>query len=169
MRAEHMHAQLKRSFARYHEWSSEVVREARAGHWLHSTYGWRQFMDPFDVLTIKNWKMQSGGAEMTRLACCLATERGVLVCGPIHDAIMVEASLDGIDEAVATVKKTVGDKGRAVLEGHTVPVDAEVVRWPDRYRPDEEHREMWERVLRLAGVTEEAPETCLSSEELGRG
>ena len=131
-RAEHIHAQLKRTFARYHRWSSEVVREARAAHWLHSVFGWRQFMDQSDVLTIKNWKMQANGAEMTRLACSLATERGVRVCGPIHDAILIEAPLDAIDDAVVTARAAMEEASREVLEGHTVPVDAEVVRWPER-------------------------------------
>ena len=67
-RAVHIHAQLKRTFSRYHQWSCETVREARAGHWLHTVYGWRQFMDLSDVLTIKNWKMQANGAEMLRLS-----------------------------------------------------------------------------------------------------
>jgi hypothetical protein len=108
-----------------------------------------------DSLTIKNWKMQANGAEMTRLACCLATERGVRVCGPIHDAILIEAPLDDIDDAVDTARAAMEEASREVLEGHTVPVDAEVVRWPDRYRPkDDRDRDMWERVLRLAGVNE---------------
>jgi hypothetical protein len=108
-----------------------------------------------DSLTIKNWKMQANGAEMTRLACCLATERGVRVCGPIHDAILIEAPLDDIDDAVDTARAAMEEASREVLDGHTVPVDAEVVRWPDRYRPkDDRDRDMWERVLRLAGVNE---------------
>lgn len=150
-RAEHIHSQLKRTFRRYHEWSNEVVREARAGHWLHTEFGWRQFMDTSGALTIRNWKMQANGAEMTRLACCLATERGVRVCGPIHDALLVEAPLDGIDDAVTVTRAAMEEASREVLGGHTVPVNVEVVRWPDRYRP-EDGRAMWERVLGLAGV-----------------
>ena len=95
--------------------------------------------------------MQANGAEMTRLACCLATERGVRVCGPIHDAILIEAPLDGIDDAVDVARAAMEEASREVLGGHTVPVDVEVVRWPDRYRP-EDGRDMWERVLGLAGV-----------------
>ena len=98
--------------------------------------------------------MQSNGAEMTRLACCLATESGVRVCGSIHDAILIEAPVDEIDAAVTAARAVMEEASREVLDGHTVPVDAEVVRWPDRYRPGE-GRAMWERVLRLAGITEE--------------
>jgi DNA polymerase-1 len=150
-----IHGRLKHTFARYHQWSSEVMREARAGHWLHTEFGWRQFMDLSDVLTIQNWKMQANGAEMTRLACCLATERGVRVCGSIHDAILIEAPIGEIDAAVATACTAMEEASREVLFGHTVPVDAKVVRWPERYI-DPDGLPMWERVLRLAGITENA-------------
>ena len=149
-----IHSRLKHTFAQYHRWSNEVVREARAGHWLHTMFGWRQFMDQSGALTIRNWKMQANGAEMIRLACCLATERGVQVCGPIHDAILIEAPIDEIDATVATATAAMEEASREVLDGHGVPVDAEIIRWPDRYRPGD-GREMWERVLRLAGVNED--------------
>ncbi len=152
-RAEHIHAKLKRTFSRYFEWSSEVVREARAGHWLHTVFGWRQFMDQSVALSVRNFPMQANGAEMTRLACCLATERGVRVCSSIHDALLVEAPLGDIDDAVTTSRAAMEEASREVLEGYTVPVDVEIVRWPDRFRPDK-GRDMWERVLRLAGVAE---------------
>ena len=35
--------------------------------------------------------LQGNGAEMLRLACSLATERGVTVIAPVHDALMIEA------------------------------------------------------------------------------
>jgi DNA polymerase I-like protein with 3'-5' exonuclease and polymerase domains len=154
VQASEIHGRLKRTFTRYYQWSSEVMREARAGHWLHTEFGWRQFMDLSDVLTIRNWKMQANGAEMTRLACCLATERGVRVCGSIHDAILIEAPAGGIDVAVATACAAMEEASREVLFGHTVPVDDDVVAWPERYRV-EDGRAMWERVLRLADVAED--------------
>jgi DNA polymerase I len=155
--AEHIHSKLKRTFARYTHWSSfEVVAEARLCHWLHTAFGWRQFMDGTDVPSIRNWPMQSMGAEMLRLACDLATERDIRVCGPIHDAILIEARLEDIDAAVTTARAAMEEASREVLDGHTVPVDAEIVRWPDRYRP-EKGRDIWERVLRLGEAAESVP------------
>jgi hypothetical protein len=43
-------------------------------------------------------------AEMLRIACCLATERGVSVCAPVHDALVIEAPVDQIDDAVTTTR-----------------------------------------------------------------
>ena len=48
--------------------------------------------------------MQANAAEMLRLACCLATERGLNVCAPVHDAILIEAPITSIDEHVAVLQ-----------------------------------------------------------------
>ena len=45
--------------------------------------------------------MQANGAEMLRLACCFATEEGIAVCAPVHDAILIEAPVEEIDHIVA--------------------------------------------------------------------
>ena len=37
-----------------------------------------------------------------RLACCLATECGIRVCAPVHDALLIEAPVAEIEEHVAT-------------------------------------------------------------------
>ena len=45
--------------------------------------------DPLRAL--QNFPMQAHGAEMLRLACSLATERGVKIAAPVHDAILIAA------------------------------------------------------------------------------
>jgi hypothetical protein len=42
--------------------------------------------------------MQGNGAEMLRLACCLAVERGVEVCAPVHDAVLIRAPVGRLEE-----------------------------------------------------------------------
>ena len=49
--------------------------------------------------------MQANGAEMLRLACCLATEGGIEVCAPVHDAVLIAAPLYRLDEDVAAMRK----------------------------------------------------------------
>lgn len=148
--AKFIHNRLRLAFPRYYEWSSEVVREARAGHWLTTVFGWHQCMDIVSRTGIKNWPMQAGGAEMLRLACCLLTEAGIRVCGPIHDAALIESATDQIHAAVTHAVKLMEEASRVILDGHTVPVDTVVVSWPDRYMPDDDDdRAMWDRVLGL--------------------
>ena len=85
---------------------------------------------------------------MLRLACCLATERGVQVCAPVHDALLIEGDASRIDDVVATTRAAMAEASRIVLGGLEVGTDVEVIAWPDRYA-DPRGRVMWERVMEL--------------------
>ena len=102
--------------------------------------------------------MQANGAEMLRIACCLATERGVEVCCPIHDAVLICAPLKRLDEDMARTRAAMVEASQAVLSGFELETDAHVVRYPARYM-DARGKTMWERVCGLAlraGATTEA-------------
>ncbi|HEU5115970.1 MAG TPA: hypothetical protein VFT74_04770, partial [Isosphaeraceae bacterium] len=98
--------------------------------------------------SLRNFPMQANGAEMLRLACCLATEQGINVCVPVHDALLVEASTDDIDEVVVRTREAMAEASEVVLSGFRLRSTARTVIWPDRYM-DERGREMWNRVMRL--------------------
>jgi DNA polymerase I len=97
--------------------------------------------------------MQANGAEMLRLACCLATERGIEVCAPIHDAVLICAPLDRLDADVTRMQDAMGEASRVVLDGFELGTDATVVRYPDRYM-DERGTPMWQRVMALLDQAE---------------
>jgi hypothetical protein len=77
--------------------------------------------------------MQANGAEMMRLAACLATERGLTVCAPVHDAFLIEAGLDGIGDATAAMQAAMREASEVVLPGFALRSDVKTVRHPDRY------------------------------------
>ena len=81
--------------------------------------------------------MQANGAEMLRLACCLATERGVNVCAPVHDALLVEGDPPiRSTTTVAATQAAMAEASRVVLDGLEVGTDVEIIEWPDRYADD---------------------------------
>ena len=94
---------------------------------------------------------------MLRLAICLATEAGLKICAPIHDALVIEAPLDRIDKDIATLKSIMMEASRSVLQTLEcrvdVDVDVDVVRYPERYM-DEGGEKMWDRVMNLLEVAE---------------
>jgi DNA polymerase I len=92
--------------------------------------------------------MQANGAEMLRLARCLATERGLSVCAPVHDAVLIEAPLGEVDEHVVALRACMREASRVVLGGPELGSDAKVVRWPERYG-DPRGEVMWATVTRL--------------------
>jgi hypothetical protein len=95
-------------------------------------------------------------AEMLRIACCLATERGVEVCAPVHDAMLIAAPLHRLDADAAAMREAMREASAAVLAGFELGTDVKVVRYPDRYS-DPRGKEMWRRVMRLIGDGESEP------------
>ena len=79
----------------------------------------------------------------------IAIERGLKLCAPIHDALLIEAPLDDIDGEVARLKSCIAEASEAVLgDGKICRVDAEIVRYPDRYM-DENGHVMWSRIMHI--------------------
>ena len=95
-----------------------------------------------------NFPMQANGAEMLRLACSMATERGIEVHAPVHDAVLIGSSIENIERDVKTMQVIMEEASRAVLGGFNIPTEAKIVRYPDRYM-DKRGVVMWERVMRL--------------------
>jgi DNA polymerase I len=140
---------LAEAFPAYWAWSELAVDQAMLTNQITSVFGWPlQVTADTKPNTLRNFKMQANGAEMLRLACCLATERGVAVCAPVHDALLIEAPADDLDQAVEVTRAAMVEASQVVLDGPEVAVDAALVRHPDRYM-DERGEVMWHRVMRL--------------------
>ena len=92
--------------------------------------------------------MQANGAEMLRLACIYLTEAGIRVCAPVHDALLIEAPLDILDETVVRAQALMARASADVLYGFELRSDAKVVRYPDRFM-DERGELMWSKVMDL--------------------
>jgi hypothetical protein len=96
--------------------------------------------------------MQSHGAEMLRLACCLCTENGIQVCAPVHDALLIEARDVEIEAVVAQTQAYMQQASLAVLPGFPLRTEAKIVRYPERYQ-DPRGVQMWETVQRILEET----------------
>ena len=152
-----LHREIYRVFWR---WSDRAVDYAMLTGGLHTCFGWRLRVsaEPNDR-SLRNFPMQGNGAEMLRLACCIATELGIEVCAPVHDAVLITAPLDRLDADVARMQDAMREASRIVLGGFALGVDATIVRWPDRYE-DPRGAVMWQRVTRLLEEAEGAREAA---------
>jgi DNA polymerase family A len=140
------HRETYRTFWR---WSDAAVDHAMLNGVLHSAFGWHVHVDEnSNPRSLRNFPMQANGAEMLRLACCLATERQIEVCAPVHDAVLICAPLDRLEDDVARMRAAMAEASRIVLGGFEIGTDAAIIRHPDRYM-DKRGEVMWERVLTL--------------------
>jgi DNA polymerase I len=140
------HREVYRGFWR---WSDAVQDHAMLHSSLQTVFGWAIHVGEIsNPRSLRNFPMQANGAEMLRLACCLATERGVEVCAPVHDAVLICAPLDRLDEDTAKMRAAMAEASRIVLGGFELRTDVNVIRYPDRYT-DERGAVMWDRVMTL--------------------
>lgn len=140
----------RRTYPDYWTWSEAAVDFAMLNGWTETVLGWRQKVGAdANPRSLQNFPAQANGAEMLRLAVIFATERGVNVGGPVHDALLVEAAVEEIENVVTTAKQAMLDASRVVLDGFELRVDGDhtkkIIRWPDRY-VDERGEKMWEVV-----------------------
>lgn len=139
------------TYRKFWRWADANKDRGLLGLPLETCFGWRiQAVDGVvKANTFLNWPMQAHGAEMMRIACCLAVERGIKLCAPIHDALLIEAPLDRIDADVKTLKQCMVDASELVLgQGRVCRVDVEIIRHPDRYT-DESGVAMWDQVMEI--------------------
>lgn len=143
------------TYGRFWRWSDAVVDFAMMYGELHSVFGWKiHVTSQTNDRSLRNFPMQANGAEMLRLACSYLTEAGIRVCAPVHDAILIEADLDSLDDAVARAQDLMAKASRDVLGGFALRSDAKVVRYPDRYSEDR-GADMWRTVQSLMDELEE--------------
>lgn len=141
----------KETFRQFWRWSDAVQDEAILTGRLRTVFGWTIHAgDQPNPRSLRNFPMQGNGAEMMRLACCLATERGIGLCCPVHDALLIEADAAGIDAAVEATQQVMREASEIVLDGFQLRTDAKIVRNPDRYS-DKRGQVMWETVCNLCG------------------
>jgi DNA polymerase I len=148
------------TYRTFWEWSDAAVNHAMLHGSLHTVFGWHVHIgEDANSRSLRNFPMQANGAEMMRLAAGLATERGVEVCGPVHDAFLICALLDRLEADVAAMRGAMAEASRAVLGGFEVRTDAALVRHPDRYT-DSRGTVMWNRVTALIAKRQQSANTA---------
>jgi DNA polymerase I len=148
-----LHRETYRVFWR---WSDAAVDHAMLTGSLHTVFGWRVHVPAVsNDRSLRNFPMRARtAAEMLRLACCLGTERGIEICAPVHDAVLISAPLDRLCADVARMRESMREASRIVLDGFELRTDAILVRHPDRFM-DERGTVMWQQVMTLLGRAEE--------------
>jgi hypothetical protein len=139
----------RQTYRTFWTWSDAAVDTAMLTGALYTCFGWHIHIGAgSNPRSLRNYPMQANGAEMLRIACCLTTERGVEVCAPIHDAILIASPLQRLEADVAATRAAMAEASRAVLAGFELRTDVSITRWPDRYS-DGRGTVMWQRVVAL--------------------
>jgi len=142
------------TYSRYWQCINETVNTALLGIPLKTVFGWTLHAgEEPNPRSLANFPAQANGAEMLRLACCLAVERGIKVCAPIHDALLIEGPIEDMQEIIRQTKECMAEAGRIVLDGFEMRTDEAIVKHPGHYM-DKRGIHMWDAVMALLSKVE---------------
>jgi DNA polymerase I-like protein with 3'-5' exonuclease and polymerase domains len=140
--------QHKRTYPRFWQWRDDQVTGAMLERGIRSAFGWplRITTSP-NKRTLFNFPMQSGGAEMLRLAAWRLCEAGIVPVMLIHDGILFEMKNREQIEHAAEIMRAAA---REVCNGLTIDVDIDQelfggARYTDK-RPMA--KKMWATIMR---------------------
>ena len=85
---------------------------------------------------------------MLRLACCLGTENGIRICAPIHDAVLIAAPMDQLEDAVQMMRGYMAEASRVVLDGFELATESRSILYPEHYS-DKRGAGMFAKVMSL--------------------
>jgi DNA polymerase I len=148
----------KRRHPRFWQWRNDMVQTAMLERRIESAFGWplRLTSNP-NQRTLYNFPMQSGGADMLRLAAWRLTEAGIVPCMLIHDGILLEARSE---EQIAQAIEIMRWARREVCNGLDIGVDVDQrlergARYQDKRLMA---KRMWDTVMRALKAAKAMPE-----------
>jgi hypothetical protein len=136
--------QIHSDFRVYWQWAEVHGDWAAARQPLQTPYGHTlSFGDDeivdFKIGTARNFLTQGVSAEIMRLTAILATEAGIAVCSPIHDAFLIEAPINMIEAEVERMKGYMAQAVELALwPGCAIAVDCVITQYPDSMRQKSE-------------------------------
>jgi DNA polymerase-1 len=160
--AHEMLGQHKTLFAQYWAWSDDWVADALQTGVVSTAFGWTHhvgIIGSINERSLRNWPVQSAGADILRIACILAARHKIKLLAPVHDACLVEAPTDRIDADVALMQEIMRRASRIVLNAtaagtHELRTDSKIVRFPNRYT-DKRGDAIWDHVTGLLATRRE--------------
>jgi hypothetical protein len=145
-------------------WRESVISHAMLHGEMRTNFGWRWRLTEEDTArSASNFPMQANGAEMMRIAVCLAVERGIRVCCPVHDALLVEGPIECIDDVQTATLNCMREASRAVIGNGELRVGVEgPIVYPTRYS-DKRGQATFDQILGLLAEVERSDTRVLPS------
>ncbi len=129
----------KSNFAQFWQWSDQSLKQIMVNNKMQTKMGWNFFLNEKSEIndrSLRNFPMQANAAEIMRFACIMATEIGIKVCAPVHDALLIESPIYQIDDDVRLTQKLMRQAGEIILDGFQLKSDVQIFRYPERYSDD---------------------------------
>jgi DNA polymerase family A len=161
----------KHAYKKFWQWVEDTTTSGLFTGKMTIASGWRRLItaNP-NIRSMQNWPIQSTGAEMMRQAVIAATDAGLSIGAPIHDALLLVSETASFGQDLTDLQAIMAGAGEAVI-GIPVPTDAKLIwaagempaakinhrttKWEleGRYM-DKRGAEMWGKVMKLLANAE---------------
>jgi len=121
-------------YAGYWEWSDRRLYAAFADGRLATLDGWQcRVTSRTSEFSARNWLIQANSAGIFRYAGIMARRLGIRICAIVHDALLIEAPADRIEEEIARATMCLERASRMFLHDLVLRVDAKIIREGERF------------------------------------
>jgi DNA polymerase I len=148
-------ARLRARFHTFEAYAQNVTDHAGLHLEIGTPFGWRmKCPSGINPRTVRNFPIQSTGAEILHVASVLAERRGIRIVAPIHDAFVAEAEAPDAEEVSIALDRVMRDASRVVLRGYELRTDMQpIIRAGGRFF-DKRGLAMWTTVTELLAKLE---------------
>ncbi len=139
---------FKRRYSTFWHWTRQEIVHAHCRGKIETVCGWRMDVNARTKEgTLQNFHPQATCADIMRRAVALMADRGIAICEIVHDAVMVEAPMDMLEDTVRIAHDCWRQASREVL-GFELEADTKRCVYPLRYE-DEDGKSMWHTLMGL--------------------
>jgi hypothetical protein len=152
----------KRTYPRFWQWRADMVQAAMLERRIESVFGWPLHISTSpNKRTLYNFPMQSGGAEMLRLATVRLCEAGIVPTMLVHDGILFE---EETPEKIEQAKEIMLQAGRDVCDGFEIGVGVDqLLQNGARYRDKRPvAQQMWATIMHALEAIGATPQRAVA-------
>ena len=139
----------RRVYSKFWDWSDNFYNHTVSANRVTTLYGWNlNLQSDLNPRSLRNFPMQANASELLRIACILMVENGITLCEPVHDAVLIQATDELIEEHVAIAQACMSLASQKMLSGFALSSDAAILRYPQRFLEDSA-AEFWGKVMSI--------------------
>jgi DNA polymerase I len=139
----------------FHSWLGDVVAQARFDGFIQTPFGWPMAVtEETSNRAIMNYPAQGAGSDLLRLTAIAATEAGICIAAPVHDAVWAMAPIAEVETTITKLTEIMVKASTLVTGGMPIGVSVEaIVRAPDCLgdvrKDDDKGQPMWREIKQL--------------------
>ena len=145
--AERIIQNIRKTYPDYFKWNEEVCCGATDRGYFKTIFGWRYWIPQvYKENTLKNFMMQSHGAEILRRAMTAVDEAEIEISMIMHDALLIHVARKGCAGKIKQARQIMEQASKEVL-GAEIPVEIKIFK--KDYKLDDGAQEKWDRIMSI--------------------